>query len=62
MAVPGINVSVEAVLENQVQEVTLDGQEKYVQYALIFNIYYISLFLFYYRYVHICIFYTSIRL
>ncbi|XP_041352687.1 mediator of RNA polymerase II transcription subunit 17-like [Gigantopelta aegis] len=31
MAVPGINVSVEAVLENQVQEVTLDGQEKYVQ-------------------------------
>ncbi|KAL5008035.1 hypothetical protein ScPMuIL_013616 [Solemya velum] len=30
MAVAGVNVSVEAVLENQIQEVSLDGQEIYV--------------------------------
>lgn len=31
MAAPSVKVSVEAVMEHQIQEVTLDGQEIYVQ-------------------------------
>lgn len=30
MALAGVTVSIEAVHENQIQEVTLDGQETYV--------------------------------
>ena len=40
MATHSVDVSVETLSESQIQEVTLDGHEIYVQYVIIFMNYY----------------------